>query len=212
MNIAVIGATGSTGLEFVRQALEKGHNITALVRTPARMTVQHENLHMVQGDVYNAEDVARVVAGQDAIFISLGTGANAIKTTIREDGTRIVLDVLQESGETPFLLVMSSLGVNESMKQVYLFWPVILNPLLGNAFKDHAEQEKLVRASGLPHLILRPTNLSDAPGMGSITASPPPKHAPVLPSVARADVVAYALDALENQHTAPEAIALTKAR
>lgn len=212
MNIAVIGATGSTGLEFVRQALGEGHCITALVRTPAKLTVQHENLRMVQGDAYNAEDVARAVLGQDVIFISLGTGPNAVKSTIREDGTRVVLAVLKEAGETPFLVVMSSLGVNESTKQVLFFWPWVLTPILGNAFRDHAAQEKLVRASGLPHLILRPTNLSDEAGSGSITASPPPKHAPVLPSVTRADVVSYALRMLDDPQSAPEAVALTKAR
>ncbi|HEX3050206.1 MAG TPA: NAD(P)H-binding protein, partial [Aggregatilineaceae bacterium] len=74
MKIAVIGATGNTGANFVEQALDRGHLITALVRSPHKLTIHHLNLNVIQGDVLNADDVARTVRGQDAIFIALGTG------------------------------------------------------------------------------------------------------------------------------------------
>lgn len=212
MNIGVIGATGATGLEFVRQAVESGHRVTALVRSPQKMTVEHANLQLVQGDVYNEEDVARVVTQQDVVFIALGTGPKATKSTIREDGTRMTIQALKKAGESPFLLILSSLGVNESTKQIAFFWPWLLAPILGNAFKDHREQEKLVRASGFPHLIMRPTNFKNEPAIGAITAAAPPKRVSVTPAVTRADVVAYALQSLSKMGSLPEAVALTKAR
>ncbi len=48
MKIIVFGATGGTGMEIVRQALEAGHQVTVFVRNPARMTLTHPNLHLAQ--------------------------------------------------------------------------------------------------------------------------------------------------------------------
>lgn len=46
MKIAILGATGRTGLVLVRQALDQGHDVLALVRNPEAMTkqIQHERL------------------------------------------------------------------------------------------------------------------------------------------------------------------------
>lgn len=211
MNIAVIGATGATGLEFLQQALEAGHNLTALVRSPEKVTIQHPNLQIIKGSALEINDVAKAVTGQDAIFIALGTGKDAIKSTIRQDGTRVVVDALKQSGEKPFLVVMSSLGTNESFRQVRFYWRMSLPFILGNVFADHAVQEEIVRESGLPHIFLRPTNLGEDAPIGNITPITPPKMVPVWPAVTRADVVTYALQVLQNPSAAPEAVALAKA-
>jgi len=210
MNIAVIGATGATGLEFLRQALEAGHNLTALVRSPEKVTIQHPNLHVIKGNALDIDDVSRAVSGKDAVFIALGTGKDAIKSTIRQDGTRAVVDALKKTGEKPFLVVMSSLGTNESFRQMRFYWRLSLPFVLGNAFADHAVQEEIVRESGLPHIFLRPTNLGENEPSNEITPTSPPTMVPVLPAVTRADVVSYALTVLQNPSNAPEAVALTK--
>lgn len=44
MKIAVLGATGQTGQQLVNQALQQGHIITAIVRNPAKLIINHENL------------------------------------------------------------------------------------------------------------------------------------------------------------------------
>lgn len=48
MKIAVLGATGQTGQNLVNQALQHGHSITAVVRNPSKLTVNHENLKVHQ--------------------------------------------------------------------------------------------------------------------------------------------------------------------
>jgi len=72
MNLAIFGATGGTGRPLVEQALAAGHHVTVLVRTPASFAIQHGRLRVVQGDVRQADQVAAVVAGQDAILSALG--------------------------------------------------------------------------------------------------------------------------------------------
>ena len=53
MKLVVLGATGGTGLEIVRQAIERGHAVAALVRAPDRLKAFHDRIALIQGDVLN---------------------------------------------------------------------------------------------------------------------------------------------------------------
>ena len=44
MNIAILGATGLTGIQLVKQALNAGHKVTAIVRDPNKIDFTHDNL------------------------------------------------------------------------------------------------------------------------------------------------------------------------
>lgn len=57
MKLVVLGATGRTGLEIVKQALGQGHEVTAYVRNPAKLTLSHPKLRVVQGEL---DDPARL--------------------------------------------------------------------------------------------------------------------------------------------------------
>ena len=67
MKLAVFGATGGTGREIVAQALDAGHEVTVLVRDPARLSVKHNKLYLVIGDVLNLEKVEEALAGSEAV-------------------------------------------------------------------------------------------------------------------------------------------------
>lgn len=209
MKIAVIGATGPTGQLFVQQALAKGHHVTALVRSPEKLGLTDPKLTLVVGNVYQTEDVAKTVIGQDAVFIALGTGKKASQSSIRADGTRQVVQTLAAAGEKPKLVVLSSLGVGESKKQYAFFWNGLLWFMLRHAFRDHTHQEAVVRASGLRWAILRPTFMNDKAGQGSPKATPAPQSVKIRASVPRADVAAYALRVIEQPDGLPQVVALT---
>ncbi len=53
MKLVVLGATGGTGLELVRQAIERGHSVTALVRSPDRLGAFRDRITVKQGDLLN---------------------------------------------------------------------------------------------------------------------------------------------------------------
>ena|SRR5713101_5447450 len=72
MKLAIFGAAGRTGIPLVQQALEEGHEVVALVRTPAKLSIGDERLTVVQGDVAHLADVERVVQGADAVLSVLG--------------------------------------------------------------------------------------------------------------------------------------------
>lgn len=209
MKIAVIGATGNTGRTFIEQALVRGHFVTALVRSPQKLMLSDPKLTVIQGNVLDSDAVARTIVGQDAIFIALGTGKVPKKSSIRADGTRQIVEVLKASGEKPLVVALSSLGVGDSQKQMPFYWRWPLNRVLGRAFADHGQQEMILRTSELPYIVLRPTFMSDKPGTGQARATAAPALVKVAPSIARADVVAYALQTIEEHREEPRIVVLT---
>lgn len=72
MKIAVLGATGQTGMNVVSQALDKGHSVKAIVRNPAKMTINHANLEVVEGNIFSAESLQEHFTDVDAVISTLG--------------------------------------------------------------------------------------------------------------------------------------------
>src|SRR5260370_23589324 len=72
MKLVVLGATGSTGLEIVRQAIEHGHSVTAFVRSPERLKPFRDRITIAQGDLLNSAELERVIKGHDAVLSGFG--------------------------------------------------------------------------------------------------------------------------------------------
>ncbi len=85
MNLVVLGATGRTGRLVVEQALAAGHTVTALVRSPQKLTTRNPNLRVVAGEATDAAAVSRALDGADAVISTLG-GAGSVITKGRQPG------------------------------------------------------------------------------------------------------------------------------
>ncbi|GCB68357.1 hypothetical protein scyTo_0012272 [Scyliorhinus torazame] len=72
MKLLVLGATGNTGQFLVRQALEQGHVVKAVVRTTSKLTIQHENLTVVKANIFSADSLVEHFNEQDVIMSCLG--------------------------------------------------------------------------------------------------------------------------------------------
>jgi putative NADH-flavin reductase len=79
MNITVLGANGKTGLEVVKQALENGHSVNAVVRHAEAMPTQ-PSLNIIVGDVTNAQDVAKASKDASVIISTLGAMSGSLMT------------------------------------------------------------------------------------------------------------------------------------
>ena len=71
LDIVVYGATGEVGSHVVREALERGHWVTAVSRDPAGVEMQHPNLSVVQGDLLDKASIFETVAGKDVVVLSV---------------------------------------------------------------------------------------------------------------------------------------------
>ena len=98
MNLLIIGATGGTGRALVEQALAQGHNVTALVRNPAKMWMTHKRLTIAKGDVLEYDSVDRAAQGKDAVISALGHKQWFIKTTILSNGTKNIIAAMEKHG------------------------------------------------------------------------------------------------------------------
>jgi len=74
MKLALFGIGGMIGSRIAQEALNRGHQITAIVRDPNRIPLSHEHLTAVIGDILNPESVASIVAGHDAVLSAVGPG------------------------------------------------------------------------------------------------------------------------------------------
>src|SRR6266581_8107917 len=72
MKLVVLGATGSTGLEIVRQAIEYGHSVTAFVRSPERLKSFRDRISVKEGNLLDAAELEPVIKGHDAVLSAFG--------------------------------------------------------------------------------------------------------------------------------------------
>jgi putative NADH-flavin reductase len=79
--ILVLGATGGTGQQVVAQALQRGHDVTVLVRNPRRLTAAPDRMRVLTGSVTDdRQALATAVRGQDVVISTLGVG-NSLKSS-----------------------------------------------------------------------------------------------------------------------------------
>ena len=195
MKIAIFGSTGGTGRELVKQALGQGHHVRAQARNPEKLEgLEHPELEVIRGDVLDPADVERAVAGQEAVLCAIGVGAE--RTTLREDGTRNIVDAMKETGVSR-LVCLSSLGVGDSRANLPFFTKyVIVAIFLRHAFADHERQEAIVKKSSLDWTIVRPPHLKDGPRTGEYRHGFPPTDRNIQAKLSRADVADFMLKQL----------------
>ena len=110
--IVIFGASGMIGQRAVREALSRGHEVTAVVRNPAKVTEQHPNLTVKAGDVTDPAAVEKLVAGADAVISTVSPrdpGSEPRDQVVANiDGLVTALRSLGENA--PYLLVVGGAG------------------------------------------------------------------------------------------------------
>jgi uncharacterized protein len=104
--ILLIGASGFVGSAIMKEALERGHQVTAVVRHPEKITAVNKNLTVKKGDVSFADTVANLGKSADAVISAYNPGWK--NPDIAEETTRVYRTILQgvrQSGVNRFLVV-----------------------------------------------------------------------------------------------------------
>jgi putative NADH-flavin reductase len=197
MKLLIFGSTGGTGRELLKQALSQGHQVVAFCRNPSKIgDIKSANLQVIRGDVLDSAAVERAVAGQEAVLSTIGAGA--ARSTIREEGTRNIVEAMEKAG-VQRLICQSSLGVGDSRANLSFFTKyIIVSVFLRHAFTDHERQEAVVKRSSLDWTIVRPPHLKDGPQTGAYRYGFPTTDRRIKGKIFRADVADFMLKQLTD--------------
>jgi uncharacterized protein YbjT (DUF2867 family) len=210
MKITVFGATGGIGGHVVRQALDAGHKVTAVVRDPARFDVSHPALEVATVPGLTDPEVLRPVLEASDAAIS-GVGPRGRKDgPIASSTTRGILRAMEASGVRRFVAV-SAVPVGPVPKGESFVNRRILLPFISafarDVYVDLAEMEDEIRRSTTEWTIVRPPKLTDKPLSGkyrTIVGGNVPRGY----TISRADVAHLMLRVLEQPETIKQAIGI----
>lgn len=191
MKLAVFGASGRTGHHLVQQALDSGHEVTALVRTPAKLALQHPHLSIVQGDILDAQCVEAALAGAGAVISVLGPSSNKPEFTISR-GMEHILSAMKRHNVRRIILSAGA-GVREPEdrpKVIDRFFGLLLGLVSKNVVADMQRVVQMVKASDREWTVVRVPMLTDEPARGSLKIG---YVGDISPRLARADMAAFML-------------------
>jgi len=197
MKLVIFGSTGATGKELVKQALENGHDVTAFARNPQKIDdIKSPKLKISSGDVLDPQSVERAISNQEVVISAIGAGPE--RTTLRQDGTRIIVEAMERLS-IKRLISLSSLGVGDSRANLGMVTKYIIIPLfIRHAFSDHEKQEVVIKNCSLDWIIVRPPHLKDGPRTSTYKHGFPPTEREIKGIISRADVAEFMLKQIED--------------
>ena len=219
MKLTVVAATGGIGRQILQQAVAAGHDVTAVVRTPAKITA---GVRVVQADLSDPDPVplAAAMDGADAVLSGLGGNSRADED-VAAGGTQAIVTAMKTAGARRSIVV-SVAPIGTVPSPVHPHPPkcdpgdgFLIRHLLGPAIKavlrghyaDLARMEDVLRDSGLDWTVVRPPRLTNKPAAGRYrTAAGQNVRGGAL--ISRADVAGYMLALAARPETAGQVMAI----
>ena len=178
MKLTIFAATGGIGREIVAQAVNAGHNITAVVRNPRKLSA---SVRIVTADLATADaaTLEPAISGTDAVLSALGARSSS-EAGVAWHGTRAMVEAMRQVNVRRIVVVSAApIGTVPSPGRPKpsnhdpgdgFFMRNLLGPLTKLALRKHyadlALMEEILRDSGLDWTIIRPPRLTDKPLTG----------------------------------------------
>jgi putative NADH-flavin reductase len=201
MKLFVIGATGRTGEEIVQQALARDHHVTAFVRSPETVSLRHERLGVLEGNVTDEEQLSEVMQNHDAVVSALGPREVFKPGSLLHDSALATTHAMQRSGVRRLVVLSAAAHFPGIPNRVVSF-------ILRNHMRDSLAMEKVVQDSSLDWTIARPPRLTQeqyATYRSREGAAPTRGF-----SISRKAVAAFMLDAVEEKQHFQKVVGIAK--
>ncbi len=165
MRVLVAGATGKTGRQIVRQLIDKGFPVIALVRDQAKAkAILPTTTKLIVGDVLQPETFESALADCSVLICATGASPSFDPTgpyKVDFQGTKNLVDAAKKQNIEHFILV-SSLCVSKFFHPLNLFWLILY-------WKKQAEN--YIQSSSIDYTIVRPGGLKDEDNSDNIIMS-----------------------------------------
>jgi uncharacterized protein YbjT (DUF2867 family) len=212
MRIVVLGATGATGKELVKQALAAGHKVVAYVRRPD-VVEQQPGLDIVAGQLEDVEAMTSAFQGSDAVICCVGPKLD-LRTIRRVDlmqrSLPSIVTAMKGAGVDRLVLV-SAFGVGDTAAKASPLARLIYRATMSGIYGDKARAESALPESGLNWTAVYPVILNDAPPSNVVTTQQlsAVDKVPGLPKVSRTNVAAILIDLAADQHRSGERVLIS---
>ena len=187
-------------MQIVQQALDAGHEVTAVARNPVALNIPRVNLTVVKGNVLDAESFELAIRDQDIIISALGSDSNK-PTNIYSKGISNMLSSMQKN--TVKRIICISAAAVETNPRLSFFLRVatkVLQRILKNPFSDLLLMENLLKGSDANWTVVRPPRLTMNKLKGKYRFAVN-EWLPKCASISRADLAHFILNHLEDSKT-----------
>ncbi|XP_052784640.1 uncharacterized protein LOC128220321 [Mya arenaria] len=170
MRLAVLGASGRTGKIVVREAIARGHEVTAVVRNLKKLTDKHDNLQVVTADIFDPDSLVSYFEGRDAVLSCLGCGPSVFsmrKITFFTDSIQPIVEAIRKVKVTRLVFMSSWYTKHNSADPFIVNW--VLKPLLlGQTLRNSGEMEDFLETEcpDVRYTSVRSPELSDSESTG----------------------------------------------
>ena len=197
MKLLVLGATGGVGREIVRQAIERGHQVTSLVRSPEGLSGFRNQTTVVCGDLLNIAEVGDALAGRDVVLSAFGPRLPISKSDsdLLQRFANVLTAAMQQNGIRRVIVVSVAFLFKDSIiPPAYLAGKLLFPKLVADA----AAMEETFMKRGVDWTIVRPPELIDRPRNGTYRVRE--DHLPHFGfRISRANVAEFMLHSAENR-------------
>ena len=197
MNITIIGASAGVGLETVKRALDRKHNVTTLSRSEINLS-SNNNLTMLKGSATNKADLIKSIEKADAVIVALGTGKSMKPTTLYSDFAKLLVKVQSETNTQIPFIVLTGFGAGESGQYNGFIMKLFFKFLLKDVYADKTKMEEIISSSKLKWEIVRPGLLKDKPLTEKYRVETKLFKGINIGSINRADVADFLVKQAEN--------------
>lgn len=202
MNIAIFGASGIVGKAIVKEALEKGHQVTVLTRDTKKFPTDHNHLKIIEGDVTDRHVIHRVLENQNAVIQTLGIGGkgNGKPTTFVSDVNRLIMEEMEQMNIRR-LIAISVIGAGDSNRFLPWIYKKCILPVFQKWFipiiEDKNRMENDILKSHLDWTVIRCTTVQDKPAKGKVNATLDGKG--VKFTITAADMATFFIEQLDSK-------------
>ncbi len=199
--IIVFGATGGTGKQVVEQALQAGHHVTVVIRNPGAFNIQHQNLEIIKGDVFQPLTFENEMKEKDVVVSCLGIQKRE-PTTVYSKGVSNIADAMLKAGVSRIICISAGAVIipPKGSLMTKFFIKNILQPLFKHLYVDMLIMEKMLRESDLNWTVIRAPWLRDTRHAGKYRTTIN-EHLFHPSKISRADLADYIVNSLTDEKT-----------
>jgi putative NADH-flavin reductase len=165
MRILVLGATGGTGMQIVRQTVGRGHNVKAFVRSPEKLGSFSGLITVKQGNPLDSSALRAGAVGHDAVLSAFGPRVPIApsETHLLRDFATVLSQALREAGVKRVILESAAFLFKDALiPPAYLLGKLLFPTVVADA----TAMETIIRESDLEWTLLRPPKLTDGEHTG----------------------------------------------